>query len=88
MSITDGGPKDQQKPIQIVYRAVNSLRPDPKNPRHHSPKQIKQLARSIKSFGFNVPVAVDKDLGGPFAWSVSPNHQTIVKPTKNANCAD
>jgi ParB-like chromosome segregation protein Spo0J len=38
------------------------LRPDPANPRSHSPKQIRQLARSIGAFGFNVPILVDRTL--------------------------
>jgi ParB-like chromosome segregation protein Spo0J len=35
------------------------LKLDARNPRLHSPKQIKQIARSIEAFGFNVPVLVD-----------------------------
>jgi DNA modification methylase len=35
------------------------LKPDPANPRVHSKKQIRQIARSIETFGFNVPVLVD-----------------------------
>jgi DNA modification methylase len=43
------------------FEAVNALKPDPRNPRVHSDRQIKQISRSIKSFGFNVPILVDKD---------------------------
>ncbi len=32
----------------------------PRNPRQHSDRQIKLLAKSIQSFGFNVPVLVDR----------------------------
>jgi len=32
---------------------------DPKNPRVHTKKQIRQIARSIETFGFNVPVLID-----------------------------
>ena len=35
---------------------VNKLNPDPGNARTHSHKQIKQLARSIKAFGFLIPI--------------------------------
>lgn len=35
---------------------------NPRNPRVHSPRQIKQIARSIKAFGFNMPVLVDSNL--------------------------
>lgn len=40
---------------------ISALRPYPKNARTHSPKQIRQIAKSIKSFGFTNPVLVDKD---------------------------
>ena len=48
--------------MSIVYRAIDQLKPDPANPRRHSKKQIRQIANSIKAFGFNVPVLVDADL--------------------------
>jgi ParB-like chromosome segregation protein Spo0J len=38
------------------------LKPDPKNARQHSAKQIRQIADSIEAFGFNVPILVDADL--------------------------
>lgn len=40
---------------------IADLKPYPKNARTHSPKQIRQIAKSIKSFGFTNPVLVDKD---------------------------
>src|SRR5947208_16814826 len=46
----------------VVYQPVNRLKLDPGNPRKHSKKQIGQIARSIKEFGFNVPIIVDADL--------------------------
>jgi DNA modification methylase len=48
--------------ISIVYRAIDQLKPDPANPRLHSKKQIRQIANSIETFGFNVPVLVDAEL--------------------------
>ena len=48
--------------LQVVYRAIGELKLDPKNSRLHSKKQIRQIANSIKTFGFNVPVLVDADL--------------------------
>jgi hypothetical protein len=48
--------------LTVVWRRVETLRPDPANPRFHSPKQIGQLARSIAAFGFNVPILVDRGL--------------------------
>jgi len=48
--------------MSIVYRRVADLKPEPLNPRHHSKKQIRQIAKSIDTFGFVVPVLVDADL--------------------------
>lgn len=48
-------------PLSIVYQRVADLKPDPKNPRTHSPQQIRKLGRNISKLGFNVPLLVDKD---------------------------
>ena len=48
--------------ISVVYRDIAALKPDPANPRRHSKKQIRQIAQSIATFGFNVPVLVDAEL--------------------------
>ena len=48
--------------IGITYRPIAELSLDPANPRAHSPRQIRQIARSIEAFGFNVPVLIDSDL--------------------------
>ncbi len=45
--------------LVIDYIPVGQLRPDPGNARVHSKKQIRQIAASIESFGFNVPILVD-----------------------------
>jgi DNA modification methylase len=47
-------------PISVVYRPIDQLTPNPANPRVHSKKQIRQIAESIRVFGFNVPVLVDR----------------------------
>ena len=44
---------------RVIYRPLSELKLDPKNPRAHSPRQVRQIARSIESFGFNVPVLID-----------------------------
>src|SRR5438034_355074 len=49
-------------PLTVVWRQVEVLRPDAASPRAHSPKQVRQLARSISAFGFNVPILVDPTL--------------------------
>src|SRR5665647_489808 len=38
---------------------VDKLRPAPRNARTHSPKQLRQIAESIRTFGFTNPVLVD-----------------------------
>ena len=44
--------------ITITYRSITELTLNPNNPRIHTPKQIHQLARSIATFGFTVPILV------------------------------
>ena len=46
--------------LQIVYRGIDQLKPDPANPRRHSKKQVRQIAESIRVFGFNVPILIDR----------------------------
>jgi DNA modification methylase len=50
------------EPIKVVYRQISELHPDPTNPRLHPPRQVKQIARSIREFGFNVPILIDASL--------------------------
>jgi DNA modification methylase len=45
--------------LRILYKAPTALRPRPNNPRTHTAKQIKQIAASIKEFGFVNPVLID-----------------------------
>jgi hypothetical protein len=47
--------------LAIEYLPTASLRLDPKNTRMHSNKQVQQIARSIETFGFNVPILVDAE---------------------------
>ncbi len=48
-----------KRDLAIVHRLIAELKLDPQNPHEHRPKQIGQIARSIKTFGFNVPVLID-----------------------------
>ncbi len=48
------------KRLACVYRAIDELLLDPRNPRVHSARQISQIARSIEAFGFLVPVLIDR----------------------------
>lgn len=45
--------------LRILYKAPAALKARPKNPRTHTAKQIKQIAASIKEFGFVNPVLID-----------------------------
>ena len=48
------------KQVQINYRDTAALIPNANNPRIHKDRQIKALAKSIQSFGFNIPIAIDR----------------------------
>jgi ParB-like chromosome segregation protein Spo0J len=45
----------------ITYLALNILVLEPRNPRKHSARQIRQIARSIETFGFAVPILIDRN---------------------------
>lgn len=52
-----------KKAIKLEYIDVKKLIPYARNARTHSETQIKQIAASVKEFGFNNPVLIDKDNG-------------------------
>ena len=45
----------------LEFVGVGDLNPSPKNPRTHSKKQVRELAKSIEEFGFTVPALIDED---------------------------
>jgi DNA modification methylase len=45
--------------LAVVYQPIDALIPHPSNARTHSRHQIRQLADSIKVFGFTNPILVD-----------------------------
>lgn len=45
--------------LKITYKDPGQLRPRARNPRTHTAKQIKQIAASIKEFGFINPILTD-----------------------------
>ena len=47
--------------LTLTYRPVSALKLHERNPRQHSPRQVRQIARSIQTFGFNVPILVDAE---------------------------
>jgi DNA modification methylase len=42
--------------LSVVYRLITELILNPKNPRIHTRQQIRQIANSIRAFGFCVPI--------------------------------
>ena len=49
-----------QQKTQIEYINVDDLKAYERNARTHSDEQIKQVAESIKEFGFTNPVLIDE----------------------------
>lgn len=49
--------------LTIQYKSVDKLIPYVNNSRTHSPEQIKQVASSIREFGFTNPILIDADGG-------------------------
>jgi len=47
--------------LNITYHRPAELTPRAQNPRTHTKKQIRQIARSIEQFGFTNPVLLDRD---------------------------
>lgn len=50
----------ESSPSATELVAISRLRPWDRNPRTHSKKQIKQIADSIRAFGFTNPILVDQ----------------------------
>lgn len=46
--------------MEISQRLLSEIQPYPKNAKKHPEKQVKQVANSIREFGFNQPIVVDK----------------------------
>ena len=55
------GAKKLDNQTCIVHTDIKILKPHPANPRTHSTKQIEEIAKSIKTFGFVNPVLVDEE---------------------------
>jgi DNA modification methylase len=49
----------QFRNLRLEWRPVSALKPNPRNARIHSKKQIHQIAQSITEFGFLNPVLID-----------------------------
>ncbi len=48
--------------LAVTYLPIDQIKSDPRNVRVHSKKQIQRIAKSIESFGFDVPLLVDADI--------------------------
>ena len=53
-------PDTQQIRTQITCRPIEALAPWARNARTHSKKQVRQIAASIRQFGFTNPVLIDE----------------------------
>ena len=54
-------------PRQVEQVPIHKLKPNPRNARTHSKKQVRQIANSIRRFGFTAPLLADENniiLGG------------------------
>jgi len=47
--------------IQLEFISTNALRPWPRNAPTHSRKQVRQIAGSIRRFGFTNPILIDRE---------------------------
>jgi ParB-like chromosome segregation protein Spo0J len=53
--------QDSRRPLSVVEVPITSLKAHPNNARTHSKHQIRQIADSIRTFGFTNPVLVNQD---------------------------
>jgi ParB-like chromosome segregation protein Spo0J len=54
-------PIDDVKSLRIEWIPIGLLRPNRRNSRTHSKKQIKLIAASVRQFGFLNPIIVDEE---------------------------
>jgi ParB-like chromosome segregation protein Spo0J len=59
--MSDGKPALPVLNLTVVYHPTNSIKPDPRNARTHSKKQVAEIAASIRQFGFANPLLIDVD---------------------------
>jgi len=60
---TSGNTSNREHPVstelQIAYVPIASLKPNPRNARTHSQRQVRQIAASIREFNWTSPIIVD-----------------------------
>jgi len=49
------------RPLNVVYKMIASLTPDPRNARTHPKRQIEQIVASMRAFGFTNPILADPE---------------------------
>lgn len=47
--------------LNIIYKHITELKPYPRNARTHSPKQIRQIADSLTTYGFINPIIINQN---------------------------
>ena len=57
------GPRGQRPhdDLKIVFLPISSLKPNPRNARTHTRRQIRKIAHSIRALGFNCPIIIDDE---------------------------
>ena len=68
MDIHEGGAADaifegQERKVRmkVEYLSPGELYPYPQNAKVHTPEQVKRIANSIKAFGFQQPIVIDRE---------------------------
>jgi ParB-like chromosome segregation protein Spo0J len=47
--------------LKIVFLPISSLKPNPRNARTHTRRQIRKIAHCIRALGFNCPIIIDDE---------------------------
>lgn len=47
--------------LKVEYVPIDSVKPYPKNAKKHPDKQVDQIANSIREFGWQQPIVIDRD---------------------------
>lgn len=69
---------------EVIFYAPGRLKPYARNARRHSGKQIQKIADSIRNFGFNNPILVDRDnmiVAGHGRWEAAKILALDIVPT-------
>jgi ParB-like chromosome segregation protein Spo0J len=53
--------RGQAQRLSVTYCPIDQLKANPDNPRIHTDRQVKQIARSLETFGPIVPVLIDRN---------------------------